>query len=61
MNSPLPRCKFCGALPEKGKFGKMFEVYCPEMDSNKCEYPPAVIGRTLKEASDYWVEQFGAK
>ena len=61
MNKQRPRCKFCGALPKAGKIGKKFEVYCPEMDSVKCPYPPCVIGDTLEEAERKWVEQFGAK
>ena len=56
----LPRCKYCGALPVRDEYGKMFEVYCPEMDSRKCQAPPQTEATTREEADRLWIERFGA-
>ena len=61
MSPKLPRCKFCGSLPEIGKLGKKYEVFCPEMDSAKCPYPPCIEGEDLQKIRQQWIEQFGAK
>ena len=55
----LPRCKFCKSLPVRGNYGKIFEVYCPEMDSRKCQAPPQVEAESQEEADKLWIERFG--
>ena len=57
----MRRCKYCGALPKTGQFGKIYEIYCPEMDTRKCKAPPQVEAPTLDQAIREWDIRFGAK
>ena len=57
----INRCKYCGARPERGHFGRLFETYCPEMDSRKCKAPPSVEASTQEEADKLWNQRFGAE
>ena len=57
----LPRCKYCGALPVRGQFGKIYETYCPEMDTRKCKAPPQVEAETRAQADQLWIDRFGVK
>lgn len=59
MKEQMPRCKFCGALTETDRFGNKFEIFCPELDSRKCPYPPYVEGEDLEELKVLWKNQFG--
>lgn len=59
LKKELPRCKFCGALPKRGQFGKFFEVFCSEKDNSKCPYPPYVTAETSAQADELWIKQFG--
>lgn len=57
----LPRCKYCKTLPVRGKLGNLYEVYCPEMDEQKCPQSPSVTGETKIHADHKWINKYGAK
>ena len=56
----MPRpCNICGLIPLCERFGKNYDVWCPQKDTNKYPYPPCVTAKDKETAIKKWNKQFG--